>query len=271
MKFSGPLPPSDITNNGVAYPGAQHFTNLQQRHQRPRRRFSGHHLVLNLSGDNLFTGNLTNTSGFLVLSKVPPPAPARWLTAAAGGGGQWHHHFQQLLHTIVHFGPEHDGHQHRHWCVGGQCHSWAAARNGVRAATAARSCFSATRRLAQIFSVVPRGGIQFASNAVAVSTASGYFGRDSSGAKRSLNLTIRDNATVGMAGCSMGGGKTGGSITITVQNNASLSFGTNVDLHNVANSSAVSSLRLNGGTTMSGGFTKPNRLIPISLLSMVEF
>jgi autotransporter-associated beta strand protein len=62
---------------------------------------------------------------------------------------------------------------------------------------------------------------------------------------------------VSMNGCSFGGGKEGSSITVTIQNNASLSFGANlIDLHDVNNSSAVSTLRLNGGTTTVGGFTK---------------
>jgi fibronectin-binding autotransporter adhesin len=109
---------------------------------------------------------------------------------------------------------------------------------------------------AHIF-LVPRGGITFASNAVVSSTVSGFFGRDSSNNKRSLNLTIRDNASVAMNGCSFGGGKTGGSVTVTVQNNGALSFGANIiDLHDVANASAISTLRLNGGTTTVGGFTK---------------
>ena len=105
--------------------------------------------------------------------------------------------------------------------------------------------------------LVPRGAVTFASNAVVATTVSGFLGRDGSGNKRSTTILIRDNASVAMAGCSLGGGKVGGSVTITVQNNGSLSFGANsVDLHNIANSAAISTLRLNGGTITVGGFTK---------------
>jgi len=105
--------------------------------------------------------------------------------------------------------------------------------------------------------LVPRGAVQFASNAVVSSTSSGFLGRDSSANKRSLNLTIRDNASVTMAGCSIGGGKAGASVTITIQNNGLLSFGANtVDLHDIANAAALSTFRLNGGTFITGGFTK---------------
>jgi autotransporter-associated beta strand protein len=55
----------------------------------------------------------------------------------------------------------------------------------------------------------------------------------------------------------MGGGKAGGSVTVTLQNNASVSFGSgSLELHDIANAAAVSSLRLNGGTLTAGGFTK---------------
>jgi autotransporter-associated beta strand protein len=104
--------------------------------------------------------------------------------------------------------------------------------------------------------IVPRGTVIFASNAVVSSSVSGYLGRDSSAAKRSLNVTVENNASVAMAGCSMGGGKTGGSITITIQNNGSLSLGTSVDLHDIINAAAISTVRLNGGSFTVGGFTK---------------
>ena len=106
--------------------------------------------------------------------------------------------------------------------------------------------------------IVPRGTVTFASNAVVSATGTATaLGRDNSANNRSANVTIRDNAQLSLGICSLGGNKAGGSITVTVQNNAQLSFGANsLDLQNVARNTAVTTLRLNGGTTTAGGFTK---------------
>ena len=106
--------------------------------------------------------------------------------------------------------------------------------------------------------IVPRGTVTFASNAVVSATGTATaLGRDNSGNNRSANITIRDNAQLSLGICSLGGNKAGGSITVTVQNNAQLSFGANnLDLQNVARNTAVTTLRLNGGTTTAGGFSK---------------
>src|SRR5690606_25855256 len=82
-------------------------------------------------------------------------------------------------------------------------------------------------------------------------------GRDTTDGNRSANITIRDNAIMTLGACSMGGGRQGGSVTVTVQNNAALSTGANnFALHNVNRSSAVTTIRLNGGSLTVGGFTK---------------
>jgi autotransporter-associated beta strand protein len=106
--------------------------------------------------------------------------------------------------------------------------------------------------------IVPRGSVQFASNAVVSATGSATsLGRDSGGNNRSANITIRDNATINLGVCSLGGGQAGGSITVNIQNNGTLSTGpNNLDLHNVNRSTATTTLNLNGGTLTVGSFSK---------------
>jgi autotransporter-associated beta strand protein len=106
--------------------------------------------------------------------------------------------------------------------------------------------------------IVPRGSVQFASNAVITATGSATaLGRDTSGGNRSLNLTLRDNANLTLGACSIGGGQAGNSVTVTFQNNAVLTMANNaLDLHNINSTTAVSTLRLNGGTLTVTGFTK---------------
>jgi autotransporter-associated beta strand protein len=106
--------------------------------------------------------------------------------------------------------------------------------------------------------IMPRGTLQIASNAVISATGTATaLGRDGSAGNRSANVTIRDNATVTFGVCSMGGGDQGGNITVTIQNNASLSCGANnFDLQDVNRSTAVTFLKLNGGAMTVGGFTK---------------
>ena len=73
---------------------------------------------------------------------------------------------------------------------------------------------------------MPRGSVHFASNAVVSATGTATaLGRDSGGNNRSANIAIRDNATMNLGVCSLGGGQAGGSITVNIQNNASLSTG----------------------------------------------
>ncbi len=106
--------------------------------------------------------------------------------------------------------------------------------------------------------IVPRGSVQFASNAVITATGSATaLGRDTSGGNRSLNLTLRDNANLTLGACSIGGGQAGNNVTITIQDNASLTISNNnFDVHNINRATAVSTLRLNGGTLRVAGFTK---------------
>ncbi len=106
--------------------------------------------------------------------------------------------------------------------------------------------------------IVPRGSVQIASNAVITATGSATaLGRDTSGGNRSLNLTLRDNASLTLGACSIGGGQAGNNVTVTIQDNASLTTSNNnFDVHNINRATAVSTLRLNGGALRVAGFTK---------------
>jgi len=105
---------------------------------------------------------------------------------------------------------------------------------------------------------VPRGSVQFASNAVVAATGGATaFGRDTTGGNRSTSVTIKDNATVTLGVCNMGGGQAGGNSTLTLQNSAVLSCGANnFDVQNINRTTAITFIRLNGGTFIVGGFTK---------------
>ena len=105
--------------------------------------------------------------------------------------------------------------------------------------------------------IVPRGTVEFAGNAVFSATGGATaFGRNSTG--NSVNVRVRNNASLSFGALSMGGGQgSGGTLTLTIQDNASFSTGiNNFDLHNSTAAAAVTVLNLNGGTLTVGGFTK---------------
>jgi len=258
LTFNGTIPPSDITNNGsltFAPAASQIYSNTLSGPGTVSINASG---VLALTGTNPFTGNLTNNSGFLILSNSQAAGAGNLVYiggyVAPANGVVITNNFTVPASAAFDLNMMATNSGTAIWAgnviMGGSA-QWRPGSDGgtlefVGNAVQGNHIF-----------IVPRGAIIFASNAVASSTVSGYLGRDGSGNKRSSNITIRDNAAVAMAGCSIGGGKVGGSVTIAVQNNGSLSFGANtVDLHNIANSAAVSTLRLNGGTVTAGGFTK---------------
>ena len=258
LQFSGTLPHSDITDNGsliFAPSSLQIYSNTLSG---SRSLTVSSSTVLILSNANTYAGGTTNTAGGLFLANnnaagcgpvvytggyvfvgnnavitndfsVPSSTSDLMMAGTNNNTGTW-------AGNIVNLGS---GAQWRPGSDGGTLIFTGSALMG-----------------AHIF-IMPRGTLQIASNAVVSSTVSGYLGRDGSGSKRSANITIRDNASLTMAGCDMGGNKAGASITITIQNNGSLSFGANsLELHDVANSAAISTLRLNGGTLTAGGFTK---------------
>jgi autotransporter-associated beta strand protein len=260
LTLSGTLPSSDITNNGsliLAPASPVIFTNNLSG---PGALTMNGTALLTLSNANTYLGGTTNTGGGLMLVNnssigngpltynggmvfvgnnvvitndftVPSSTSDLMMSGTNNNTGTW-------AGNIVNLGG---GAQWRPGSDGGTL------------------IFTGNALMGAHIFIMPRGTLQIASNAVVNSTVSGYLGRDGSASKRSANVTIRDNASLTMAGCDMGGNKAGASITITLQNNGAFSIGANnLNLHDIANAAAVSLLRLNGGTLTVGGFTKSN-------------
>lgn len=259
LTLSGNLPHSDIINNAsltLASSSAQIYSNNLSG---PGTVTMSGPALLVLSNANTYTGGTTNASGLLLLANgqavgsgavvytggsvivgngvvitndfsIPSSTSDLSMMATNGVTGIW-------AGNIVNLGSG---------------ASWRPGSDGGTLVFTGNALQSGRNF------IVPRGTFQAASNAVISATGSATaLGRDGSAGNRSANITFRDNATTTLGACSLGGGKSGGSITVTVQNNAMLSFGANnLDLHNVTRNTAVTTLRLNGGTTTVGGFTK---------------
>ncbi len=259
LGFSGTLPPTDISNNAALFLSPSSFQVFSNVISGPGVVTTSPSGGMILTGTNLFTGNLTNATGFLILSN----------NAAAGAG------------TIIYLGgyvvpaagmvitndfsiPSSTSDLNMMATNSGTA-TWAGNIVNLGSSASWRPgsdggtlVFTGTAQQGVRNFIVPRGAFQIAGNAIVSATGTATaFGRDGSANNRSANITIKDNASVTLGVCSLGGGKSGGSVTLTVQNNAQLSFGANnLDLHNVTRNTAVNTLRLNGGTTTVGGFTK---------------
>ena len=263
VEFSGTPPLGDITNNtimtfkgpgyircpgAISGPGAVVMNN------------SGG--LLYLTGANTYTGGTTNTAGSLVLSNNTAagtgPIVYQGGYVMVGGGCVISNDFSipgSATTDLSMQGTNGTGIWAGNVVNLGSAASW---RPG--ADTSGALTFTGTANQGGRNFIVPRGSVQFASNAVVSATGSATaFGRDTSGGNRSANVTIRDNAAITLGVCNMGGNQAGGSVTLTVQNNALLSMGANLfNLHYVARNTAVTTLRLNGGTFLAGGFSKTN-------------
>jgi autotransporter-associated beta strand protein len=263
VEFSGTPPLGNITNNTlVTFKGPGHAVcpgSISGPGAVVMNNSSG---LLYLTGANSYTGGTTNTAGSLVLSNnaaagtgpviyqggyvmvgggvvitsdfsIPGSATTDLSMQGTNGAGIW-------AGNVVNLG------------------SGASWRPG--ADTGGSLIFTGTANQGGRNFIVPRGSVTFASNAVISATGGATaFGRDTTGGNRSANVTLKDNAAVTLAVCSMGGNQAGGSVTLTLQNNALLSMGANLfNVHYVARSTAVTTLRLNGGTFLAGGFSKTN-------------
>ncbi len=258
LQFSTTVPPCDISNNTsliFAPSGYALYTNAISGPGGVTLNSST--AILYFTGANGFTGGFTNTAGNVVFSNnaAAGTGPVSYVGGCVmvGGGCVITNDFNILnsaTSDLMMQGTNGTGVWAGNIFPGtGQ---W---RPG--ADTGGAFMFTGNAQLGSKYLIVPRGSVTFASNAVITTTQTGCaFGRDTSGGNRSANVTIRDNASVTLGACSLGGGQAGGSSTVTVQNHAVLNCGTNLDLNNVNRSTAQTSLRLNGGTLITGGFTK---------------
>ena len=104
--------------------------------------------------------------------------------------------------------------------------------------------------------IINRGTVRIASNAVFSATGSASsFDRNTTG--NSASVTVQDNASVSFGAFSLGGGAaSGGTMTLTIRDNATFTTTGNFDLHNSTAAAAISVLNLNGGMLSVPGIIK---------------
>ena len=201
LEFSGNPPPGGITNRGVLTfkPAGGH--GLSRRDHRPRQRH-----VNNASADRLPDGRehfhaagLTNTAGNLVLSNnsAAGTGPVIYTAGAVmvGGGCVITNDFSIPgggTSDLSMQGTNGTGIWAGNVVNLGSGASW---RPG--ADTGGALVFTGTANQGARNFIVPRGSVQFASNAVVSATGTATaFGRDTSGGNRSASVTLKDNAVV---------------------------------------------------------------------------
>jgi autotransporter-associated beta strand protein len=259
LQFSGSIPPGDITNNSSLVLVPPTSTTYANTISGPGTVTTSPAGILTLSGTNTFSGNLTNTSGILLLAQNQAVGSG---TVIYTGGAV------QVANGVVitnNFTIPTSTSDLSMMCSNGNTGIWAGNVVNLGSGASWRPgsdggtlIFTGTANMGARNFIVPRGTFQIASSAVISATGGATaFGRDGSAGNRSANVTIRDNATVTLGVCNLGGGDQGGNVTLTIQNNAALNCGANnFDLQNVNRTTAITTLRLNGGTLTVGGFTK---------------
>jgi autotransporter-associated beta strand protein len=257
LQFSGTLPHSDITNNGslILAPSASVIfsNNLSGS---GTLTMSGTAL-LTLSNANTYTGGTTNTSGSLMLvnnsSIGNGPLTYNGGMVFIGNGAVITNDFTVPSSTSDLSMAGTNGNTGT-WAGNVVLSGGASWRPGSDGGTL---IFTGNALIGGRNFIMPRGTLHIASNAVISATGSACaFGRDGSGGNRSANTIIRDNAVVTLGFCNLGGTLAGGNSTLTIQNNAVLTVNTNLDLHNVNRATATTTINLNGGTMIVGGFFK---------------
>jgi autotransporter-associated beta strand protein len=259
LEFSGTPPPGNITNNAVlTFKPSSALTYAGTITGSGRVTAGSSSITLTLSGANTFSGGVTLNAGNLLLANSSAAGTGPITNTSSGliylGNGVLITNDFTLTTSTADMSM---------LCTSGTG-TWAGNVTVLGGASwrpgsdGGTLVFTGTANQGTHNFIVPRGSVQFASNAVVSATGTATaLGRDGSAGNRSANITFKDNSTTTLGVCSLGGGKSGGSITVTIQNNAALSFGANnLDLHNVTRATAVTTLRLNGGTTTVGGFTK---------------
>jgi autotransporter-associated beta strand protein len=258
LTIGGILPPSDITDNGVlglSPSTSQVYGNNISGSGSVVTTISG---ALTLTSSNSFAGNLTNISGFLILSN----------NQAAGFGTVVCSNGPIVVASGIvinnNFSIASSTADLNMMATNSGTATWAG--NVVNLGSGAQwrpgsdggtLVFLGNALMGSRNFIVPRGAVQFGSNAVISATGTATaLGRDGSAGNRSANVTLRDNAAVSFGVCSLGGGDQGGNVTLTMQNNASLACTGNFDVQDVNRAAAITFIRLNGGTMTVNGFTK---------------
>ncbi|MGP8218827.1 MAG: autotransporter-associated beta strand repeat-containing protein, partial [Limisphaerales bacterium] len=260
LQFSGTLPASDITNNGSLILAPSSSVIFSNNLSGPGTLTMSGTALLTLSNANTYAGGTTNTSGGLMLvnnsSIGNGPLTYNGGMVFVGNNAVITNNFTIPGSATSDLSMAGTNNNTGTWAgnvvnLGGGA-SWRPGSDG------GTLIFTGNALQGGHNFIVPRGTVQFASNAVVSATGTATaFGRDTSGGSRSANVTIMNNASVTLGVCSMGGGKPGKWVMLTIQNNALLSTGTNnFDLNNVSAAGIATTNRLNGGTFLVGGFIK---------------
>jgi autotransporter-associated beta strand protein len=106
--------------------------------------------------------------------------------------------------------------------------------------------------------MVPRGTVIFAGTNLITASGGIGFGRSAGG---SATVTIKDNASISLGSCALGCGQAMGPISLTLRDSARLtltgSSGANTfDLLSISSTASSGTLALNGGTLTVGSFVK---------------
>ncbi|HEY1717905.1 MAG TPA: autotransporter-associated beta strand repeat-containing protein [Verrucomicrobiae bacterium] len=260
LTFSGTLPQGDITNNGSLVLATSGFPTYSNAISGPGGVTMNGSGVLTLAGTNTYTGGTTNAGGsiFIANNNSVGTGPVFYTGGYVfvGNGAVVTNDFTIPGNATSDLSMAGTNNNTGTWAGNvvnlGSSAQWRPGSDG------GTLIFTGNALLGARNFIMPRGTLQIASNAVISATGTATaLGRDGSNGNRSANVVVRDNAIVTFGVCSMGGGDQGGNITVTIQNNAILSCGANnFDLNNVNRSTAVTTLRLNGGTMIVGGFTK---------------
>jgi autotransporter-associated beta strand protein len=259
LEFSGTPPPGDITNNSVLTfkpPGALTYARRISGPGRVTAGSSG--ITLTLSGVNTFSGGITITTGNLQLGNSSAAGTGPVTNTSSGliylGNGVVITNDYAITTSTTDLGMRCDSGtatwSGNVYVSGGA--SWRPGSAGTNTLV-----FTGTANQDTHNFIVPRGTVHFASNAVVSATGKdSALGRDTSGT-RGLDLILRNNASLTLGACSLGGGQAGSNVIVTLQDNASLTLPTNnLDLHNINRSASVSTLQLNGGVLTVAGLTK---------------
>jgi autotransporter-associated beta strand protein len=259
LTFSGTPPPGDVTNNGTlglnlsssmtyaAFVSGPGNVNVNASSQ-----------TTTFSNTNTYSGGTTNSNGTLQLANnhAVGTGPATYLAGAVKVGNG-----VVITNTFVLPSSTSDLMLDSY---GGGSGTWAGdivvVGGGASfrpGGTDGKLVLTGTAAMGGRNFIIPKGSVDLAgtANFSATGTATA-FGRNDTA--NSAFVTIKNNAVVSLGKLSLGGAaNTGGRVTLTLQDNASLSTGIeDFDVHNSTRTATWTSVTLNGGTLTAGGIIK---------------